>query len=315
MKTLPSALAFLALFPLLGIASGPFSGPAGQPGSSAISRTSGAFVAWADHVVEFVPGEALSEEWRDTTRALGPASGQIMDVVSLGRGGSLTLRMALPIIDRTGPDFAVFGNAFSDFFLELAFVEVSSNGEHFVRFPNTSLTTAPVPAFGILDPTQVDGFAGKYRVGWGVPFDLADLRGLPGAEKLNFENVRYVRLVDVVGGTNPAVTALPQSTDSAGRPIYDPFPTTGSAGFDLDGVGVFHPELRIGVDTTGLFLEWRQAPGDGGFRLQRSSDLQTWIPDLPATPSPPDANGRVRIPLTPGSPAEFYHIETLRPLP
>ncbi|MCC5842099.1 MAG: hypothetical protein JJT96_18435 [Opitutales bacterium] len=290
MRLSHSVSCFLVLFPLMAAAVGPFPGAAGQPGSTAIARNSGAFVAWADRVVEFLPGEALSEEWRDTSRALGPASGEIMDVVALGRGGSLTLGMALPIIDRRGPDFAVFGNAFSDFFLELAFVEVSSDGVHFVRFPNTSLTAAPIPAFGILDPTQVDGFAGKYRVGWGVPFDLADLRGLPGAEQLDFENVRYVRLVDVVGGINPAVTALPQSTDSAGRPIYDPFPTTGSAGFDLDGVGVFHPAVRIGTDAHGLFLEWRQAPGDGGFQLLRSSDLRTWTPPPPpprSTPPPP----------------------------
>ena len=41
-----------------------------------------------------------------------------------------------------------------------------------------------------------------------------------------------MRIVDIVGNG----TAL----DSAGRPIYDPYPTTGSAGFDLDAVGVIH---------------------------------------------------------------------------
>ena len=56
-------------------------------------------------------------------------------VVSLGDGGSITLTFAHPLSDGTGPDLAVFENAFNDTFLELAFVEVSSDGANFVRFP------------------------------------------------------------------------------------------------------------------------------------------------------------------------------------
>ena len=37
-------------------------------------------------------------------------------------------------------DFCVFENAFNDSFLELGFVEVSSNGNDFYRFPSTSFT-------------------------------------------------------------------------------------------------------------------------------------------------------------------------------
>ena len=40
-------------------------------------------------------------------------------------------------------DFCVFENAFNDSFLELGFVEVSSNGNDFYRFPSTSFTQDP----------------------------------------------------------------------------------------------------------------------------------------------------------------------------
>ncbi|MCC5807614.1 MAG: hypothetical protein JJU00_14920 [Opitutales bacterium] len=273
---------FLTAFSLSLVASpaavgdgGPFPPHAGQPGSTAVALGDHRIVAWAERMVSVEWGEDLSEEWKAPERALGPASGNIVDVVSLGRGGRITYEMALPVIDRAGPDFAVFGNSHNDFFLELAFVEVSSDGEHFVRFPNSSLTKHPVPAFGSVDPTMIDGFAGKYRAGHAVPFDLADLRGEPGAEYLDFDDVRYIRLVDVVGGTDERFTSLPQSRDSEGRPVYDPFPTVASAGFDLDGIAVFHSELRAEPGPGGITLRWRAQPG-ASTRVLRSTDLREW---------------------------------------
>lgn len=265
----------LSVGPVFAEDGGPFSPRVGEPGSTAVALDDPRIVAWAQRKISVEWGEDLSEEWKTPERAVGPASGNVMDVVSLGRGGRITYRLALPVIDRAGPDFAVFGNSHSDYFLELAFVEVSTDGERFVRFPNTSLTDEPVPAFGRVDPTMVDGFAGKYRVGWGVPFDLADLRGLDGADCLDFNDVRYIRLVDVVGGTDERFTNLPQSRDSAGRPIHDPFPTVGSAGFDLDGIAVFHSELRAKPNPGGITLRWRAQPG-AATRLLRSTDLREW---------------------------------------
>ncbi len=261
--------------PAMADGGGPFPPRVGQPGSTAVAPDDPRIVAWAHRMVAVEWGEALSEEWKAPERALGPASGNIMDVVSLGRGGWITYETALPVIDRAGPDFAVFGNAHNDFFLELAFVEVSSDGENFVRFPATSLTEEPVPAFGNVDPTMVDGFAGKYRVGWAVPFDLDDLRAEPDAEYLDFNDVRYIRLVDVVGGTDERFTSLPQSRDSGGRLVYDPFPTVGSAGFDLDGIAVFHSELRAEPAPGGITLRWRAQPG-AATRVLRSTDLREW---------------------------------------
>ena len=109
---------------------------------------------------------------------------------------------------------------------------MSSNGIDFVRFDAVSLTVDPVPGFGNIDPTDVDGLAGKYRQAYGTPFDLEDLSDKPGvlSGEVDLSGISTVRIVDVVGDGS--------SLDSVGEIIYDPYPTTGSAGFDLDAVGV-----------------------------------------------------------------------------
>jgi hypothetical protein len=144
----------------------------------------------------------------------------------------LTLTFEPSIENGEGWDFAVFENSFSDRYLELAYVEVSSNGIDFVRFDTISLTVNPVPGFGNIDPTDVDGLAGKYRQGYGTPFNLEDLSDKPGvlSGDVDLSNISYIRIVDVVGDGS--------FLDSLGEVIYDPYPTAGSAGFDLDAVGV-----------------------------------------------------------------------------
>ncbi|MBW1988362.1 MAG: PEP-CTERM sorting domain-containing protein [Deltaproteobacteria bacterium] len=210
---------------------GPYAPAAGTPGTTAIPKDSAAFVAWAAGWENFVMGAELDPAYADPAKALGPAEGNSLDVVSLGRAGEITLVFA-PFSDGPGWDFAVFENGFSDTFLELARVEVSSDGVNFARFPATSLTAAPVSAFGALDPTDVDGLAGKYRQGYGTPFDLSDLAAAPlvAAGTVDLSAITRVRIIDVVGDGS--------QKDSSGRPIYDPYPTTGSAGFDIDAVGV-----------------------------------------------------------------------------
>ncbi len=126
-----------------------------------------------------------------------------------------------PVRDGPGWDFAVFENAVNDTFLVLAYVEVSTNGTDFYRFVNDSLTPDLVNAFGSVDCTYVDGLAGKYRQGYGTPFDLADL---------GLDNVTHVRIIDIVGDGS--------DTDTTRDPIYDPYPTTGSTGFDLEAIGI-----------------------------------------------------------------------------
>lgn len=212
-----------------------FPGPPETADSTAIPHDDPRISAWAAAVEELVFGpECTVDAHRDPSLALGPAAGNTVDTLCLGEGGALTLRFEPPLSDGPGPDLAVFENAFSDSFLELAFVEVSSDGAHFVRFDTVYLGTQPLDAFGTQDTTRFDGLAGKYRQGYGTPFDLATLRARPEVQLgvLELSRVTHVRLVDIVGdGT---------MTDSFGSPIFDPTPTVGTAGFDVDAVAGLH---------------------------------------------------------------------------
>jgi len=207
---------------------------AGQPGSDAVDAQDERFVGWASAVTETRFGARVDEQFRDAGRALGPPAATAYDVLVLGAGGEVTLTFELPIADGTGPDFAVFENSFRDDFLELAYVEVSSDEEHFIRFPAAYLGDVPVGAFSVQSAEHLSGLAGKYRAGWGTPFDLGVLRYHPEVVSgvVDINAITHVRLVDIVGDG--------ASRDAFGNPIYDPYPTQGSAGFDLDAVGVIH---------------------------------------------------------------------------
>jgi len=211
---------------------GPYPPAAGEDGSHAIHMENSAFEYWATGYSDYIVGKNVDKTWQVPENALGEAEGNSFDIVALGSGGMLTLTFDLPIENGEGWDFAVFENSFSDRYLELAYVEVSSNGVDFVRFDAISLTVDPVPGFGNIDPTDVDGLAGKYRQGYGVPFNLEDLSDKPAvlSGTVDLSGISHVRIVDVVGDGS--------SLDSLGEVIYDPYPTSGSAGFDLDAVGV-----------------------------------------------------------------------------
>ncbi|MBC7700012.1 PEP-CTERM sorting domain-containing protein [Aquabacterium sp.] len=232
--TVPKAAA-LALT-LAGAAhAGPFAPAAGKPGSTAIGKDDSSITHWATAYQDYLPGTDVDTTWQTPGRALGKAIGDSQDIVSLGNGGRITLTFGGNIVNDAGDDFAVFENSFSDAFLELGWVEVSSDGSKFFRFPNYSFTPSPVSAFGTVDPTNIDGLAGKYRQGYGTPFDLDLLKGTAG---LDVNAVKYVRIIDIVGDG----TAFDSYPASVGGPhvIYDPHKTTGSGGFDLDAIGVIH---------------------------------------------------------------------------
>lgn len=168
--------------------------------------------------------------------ALGAAD---RSTVSLGDGGVATLTFERPIQNEEGADFVVFENGFPSgdgYFLELGFVEVSSDGEQFVRFPATSLTdtSEQVSTFGLLYPEDLRNLAGRFPGQLGTPFDLSELQGIEG---LDVDAITHVRIIDVIGSIDPALATF----DAAGRPINDPYPTDfPSGGFDLDAVGVIH---------------------------------------------------------------------------
>jgi hypothetical protein len=227
--------------------------PAEAPGSTAVHMSNSTITAWADGYAGVQYGTDVAEEWKQPGNALGPAQGISEEVVCLGRGGQITLTFSGGIADGPGADFAVFENGFDDYFLELAYVEVSSDGINFVRFPNYSYTTNPVEAFGTVYTELIFGLASKYRRGYGTPFDLNELQIAYEAQLagntdfsgafaaaltntfplLDLNHITHVRLVDAVGDG----TAL----DARGQVVYDPYPTLISAGFDLDAVGVIHP--------------------------------------------------------------------------
>lgn len=244
---------------------GPFSGPVGTDSCDAIGRDSSAILAWATGISVVrgpmnisLPDSPLASYGPDETIVLGPASSSTTDAVSLGDGGSATLTFDRPIRNGEGPDFAVFENAMKNnqtggYFLELAFVEVSSDGEYYVRFPATSLTqdTAQAGSFADTDPTMIHNLAGKHIVGYGTPFDLEDLKDSSG---IDINAVTHVRVVDVVGCIDP----LYATYDAYGHKVNDPWPTNfASSGFDLTGVAVLHQEgeaiTRPAVPTVGVY--------------------------------------------------------------
>jgi hypothetical protein len=217
------------------------------PGSTAIHKSSSLFTAWAtDCSVQRglmqIDNPSLGyASSGDSTSALGLPDGLLL---SLGDSGVATLRFASPVIDGPGPDFAVFENGFPDgadpegAFLELAFVEVSSDGVNYTRFPATSnvqdtLQHSSVVGSMFMNARQLNNLAGKYIAGWGTPFDLSELAGTPG---LDIHHITHIRIVDVIGSIS-----ADGSRDNNGRRINDPFPTPFPAGgFDLDAVGLIH---------------------------------------------------------------------------
>ncbi len=210
--------------------------------------------------------------WGHDYMAEGPLLPYINDVCSMGgyapeddvsaiEPGYMTLYFRKPVRDVPGADFVVYengifvqsplgedggepGEGVGGVFAELAYIEVSSDGVHFARFPSVSLTETGYGPNGSLDPTNVYNLAGKHvnneRECWGTPFDLSSLReedlvsvdGDGIIHRVDINNIRYVKVVDIPGNGS--------RLDSLGNPIYDPFPTGiyESGGFDLDAIAV-----------------------------------------------------------------------------
>jgi hypothetical protein len=220
-----------------------------QPGTTAIFKDSPLYVDWATGItverglVNKSDPEAMANGSHYATAgipdaALGYPDG---DVVSLGDGGNAILTFAAPIIDGPGFDFAVFENGGSSF-LELAFVEVSSDGVSFFRFPNHSetQTETQIGSFGTPQAAYLHNLAGKYGAQYGTPFDLSEI---PNNDLLDKDNITHVKVVDVVGSINPAYASF----DSLGNAVNESFPTPfPSCGFDLQAVGVLN-QLVLGL--------------------------------------------------------------------
>ncbi len=328
--------------------------PAPPPGSTAFARHPDPnsirihplFRGWATGFHDYLPNETPDAFWTNPNHALGPATGNIFDIVSLGDldeaelaagipPGRITLSFGDPnrpsvpgpIRNGRGYDFAVFENAILSLvstpggsikgrmMAELAFVEVSTNGMDFARFPSVSLTPGRVGPYGTIDVTDVYNLAGKHpnadSVCTGTPFDLEDLRDHPLVRqgRVDLDDIRFVRLVDIPGSGAFADQANgfpdPASYDpntvphfkpyAAAHPVFDAWLTFGSGGFDLEAVGVLNEQRysadlnldgRVDLEDYGLFAQsWHKRFGQPGF-LARCDladpkdgiiDIEDWI--------------------------------------
>ena len=232
---------FLACF-ISHIAIAQFAPPQGQTGSTAMYKDSTAFVAWATSckvtrgLQDISNASSSYASVGDSSSALNIADGNI---VSLGDGGSAICTFKNEIYNGAGYDFAVFENSFDGNYLEFGFVEVSSDGVNFFRFPPTSNTqdTAQTGPFAYSDATKVNNLAGKYIAQYGTPFDLNDLQGVSG---LDINHITHVKIIDVVGSINDTYATY----DKNNNKVNDPWPTPyASSGFDLDAVGVINQQI------------------------------------------------------------------------
>lgn len=265
---------------------------------------------FAAQVVTYSPGPGVTagQGFGLTARVLGgprgggPTTGSL-DVLTLGVRGAVTLGFnvngrARRIVNQPGPDFIVFENAFFiggnplSSFSELAFVEVSTDGITFARFPNHATNAGPVGPGSGIDPTQVSGLAGVHAVlanidsnttdpfdpaaAGGDTFDLSDLAAAPIVlnGQVRLSDIRYVRIVDILGdGT---------ISDSLGNPIYDPSGLNNSC--DIDAVSVIHGCTAGDVD------------GNGALDAADAAALAACLIHPDAVPPPcADVNGDGRI--------------------
>ena len=234
------------------------------------------FRGWASSIVSYVPAPGVDALWADPNRALGPATGDNLDIVSLGDlnrsqidsnepPGQIMLGFDEVIRNSSGYDFVVFenglisrldtsgGSVAGQMFAELGYVEVSSNGQDFVRFPAVSLTRSSVGSYGTIEISDVYNLAGKHPnangICTGTPFDLQEIADRPEIVSgiVDINNIRYVRLVDIPGSGDFYDEAVSHVQPGTGpdwdnyadtHPIYDAWVTWGSAGLDLEAIGV-----------------------------------------------------------------------------
>ncbi len=217
-----------------------------------------AIALWAMNVLDYSPAPGVNPGVSDPSHALGPANGAIVSLGDLTQPmidagtppGQITLSFDLPITNGPDWDLLVFENAATLFtrpyvFGELAYVEVSSTGRDFARFPSVSLNVEPgqgVPgdteinasfgrAFAGINTTNVHNLAGIHPIRVGTVFDFNDLAADPLvlSGQIDLNDIRFVRVVDIPGSG--------AFLDADGRPILDAWLTTGTGGFDLDAVG------------------------------------------------------------------------------
>lgn len=231
----------------------------------------------------------------DTANILGGPQGAglgngSLDVLTLGEGGSIVLGFGGLIIDGPGADFSVFENGFAltgstSVFAEILFVEVSSNGTDFVRFPSSYVGAGSamgsfqglaggLPVLSNVLTNSISPF--DPALSGGEAFDLADLQDTAEVQQglVDLQGIQFVRLVD----------ALATDTDSLGTPLE------AFGGSDVDAVAVIHggatdlssqPVCDLSQDPLGR-LVLRLGDPQGFFDLDLTSLRVTFnLQDLP----------------------------------
>ncbi|MEQ8820039.1 MAG: PQQ-binding-like beta-propeller repeat protein [Sumerlaeia bacterium] len=172
----------------------------------------------------------------------------------------LTLGFDVVLRNGPGPDLIVFENGFfqgaapDQFLGELAFVEVSTDGAAFARFPARTTSTEPVGPFGLIDPDAYENLAGNRptfanvelspvdplpfdaAAAGGTAFDFDDLTTHPLVVSgvVDLDRIRQVRIVDIHGDGSVL--------DAYGNTIYDPTGIGNAADIDAAAAIHFHEE-------------------------------------------------------------------------
>ncbi len=222
--------------------------------NSEYDRSDGGFSTWASHVISLDRGY---QDYRQPELGLasfgspGDCLGSGGTAVSLGDGGAITLGFEVEIANGPGDDFVVFENGFewNGVFMELGFVEVSSNGVDFSRLPALCRRATQPGPWDTSDPDLFYNLAGNFVGGTG--FDLQDLiiaddPNVAGGI-VDPDHIIFVRIVDVIGD----VADGGATQDHLGRATADPYPTAGeSCGMDLTGVAVINTGVVAVEETT-----------------------------------------------------------------
>ena len=260
LRTFALSCLLILSFPSLLLAQ--YDGAVGTVGCQAISHDDPNILGWASGCTvirgyqNIASPDSIPVTYGDKNMVIGAVDASTTEVMSLGDGGMAILTFDIPIRNGEGYDFAVFENSFDDVFLELAVVEVSSDGVHWVRFPAISNipTETQIGTFGRMDATKLYNLAGKYRAGWGTPFDLEELAD---SANIDINHITHVKVIDVIGTIDPQYATY----DSRQQIINDPYPTNfNSGGFDLSGVAALNGWLPNTITEITSSIRWAVYP-------------------------------------------------------
>lgn len=238
-----------------------------------------AFTDYAIAVASVNPGQGASG---DPVLGLGAPVGLGLiigstDVYTLGVGGSVTYEMDSSVVNAAGADLIVCENPFlvlgtGASFVEAMFVEVSTDGTVFARFPTRYVgNVGPFPPTVGLPPAWYSGFAGVMPVqanlftgydpldavaAGGDAFDLAELVDDPLVrdQKVKLDEINYVRLIDVQSGVamdSSATIVWDAGLDSLASADIDAIVAVNSLANQIGG----RPRVEMTLDGGWLTIE------------------------------------------------------------